>query len=174
MKSILKILVTVSFLAFSACATSHPEQVPEIDRREIPALMLKNLNPQVLEVSVSNHRKVNATAGNSNMVEQAIQSCVEDSAKRGGLAIGKSKNQLNLKIDDCKNVKENFECVKITGLLTTPRFKLEMSGQMTNGTVREGSSYSLYGDVSQAYQGSLQTLLSSLDEKVEEMQSPQK
>lgn len=167
-------VATLTCLALCGCA-SHPEIVPEIDSSRLPRLKLPGLSPRVLELSVENERSVNKQFGNSAQVAQAVYSNVADAISKAGVKVQASKsNHFTITITDCKDAPEGAECVLMKGKLEIPGWRLGMESQGMHGFSREGSSRVNFGDISEAYQNTLQGLLGLLDRQLQEVTEKRK
>ncbi len=153
-------------ISFAACA-SAPYGAPEIDVARLPALPLTGLKVRKIALTVSNSRKVNHKAGNAAEVEKVVASAISDSLKRGGIQIEKSVNFLKVTILDCPETPEGVECVKFHGLLHTSRGKFELENFSSDAMQRSTNKRFAFGDVSRAYQNTLENFVINLEKLYE-------
>jgi hypothetical protein len=166
MKSILFLSYSLLFIS---CSSTNPTKIPEFDNSQIPALELKTMSPRSVVLRIKNNRPINHTAGNSYEVETAVYATVENSLMRGGVKIEKSKNTLNILLDDCPGTEEGLECVNITANLKTSKFSISSTAAYKNGYKQENRDQYSFGDIDIAYQNALKIVVENLELKLKDL-----
>lgn len=160
MNFLIKYLILIPIF-LSACATSKPEKIPEINSAILPATQIEILMPKTLRLMVTNTRVINQQFGNSPQVEQAVFSAMKDSLSRGGITLdSKSPNSMMITSEDCKEIQKNSECLDLSSQLKTGKYSLQCDGH-SSATMRKGNSTynSFAGDVNDVFQSALNTII---------------
>lgn len=165
------------FLSTLAACASAPklEQVPIVDVNTLPLITSSRIKPKAMMIEVVNLRQVNQKAGNSEQVATAVSDALTQVVQKSGFSLGKTTNLMRVELVDCPSMKnpEGEEisgsvCLKIKVKLITAAFTYEGSATSQNYMQRGSYAWTQYGDVDEAYQSALQTLINGINSKLSE------
>ncbi len=163
-------VLVVALLGFTAACSTPPGKVPELHPEKLPHVSSMSSKVRDLKLDVKNTRKVNEDAGNVAQVEDVVRKAILQALARDGVAVREdSANSLNVTISDYDGNGGRGECVKLNGTLrkgTRQRVNAESFGCHT---MEHWVGDKPGGNVSEAYQESIKTLLNVVDKRVAEL-----
>jgi hypothetical protein len=170
MKKIILLVTSIALLNLTACATAKKlEMVPTINTNNLPMINTTRMKPKAVMIEVTNLREVNQTAGNAAQVAASVSDALTEVAEKSGLSIGKSTNLIRVELQDCPPMKnsagdsvKNSVCLKVK--LNLMAGALQYEGSATS----ENYGWNQTGNINDAYQSALKTVLDGMNKKLAE------
>ncbi len=163
-------LAFIICLFATGCASKQPAQVPSLGSGSYPRVKFPGLEPRELQLTVKNARKINIDAGNAAAVEAAVVKSLTSALSRDNIPVKKkSTNTLALKLTDYSGPGAEGQCVKVAANLKLPSGYLIQADSFACHNYKNFLGLSSGGDVSQAYEHAIGMILTSLDQKLQQI-----
>ena len=150
----------------SGCVSVGPKEVPVIKSTDLPVIVMKSLTPRIIDLAVSNKRKINQEVGNSEAVAERISAVLAASLAQSNIAIDPgAKTRLTVEISDYNQTQDQGECVQLQATCKLRGGSFSVKSYSCYQFKNPIFGFTMGGDISEAYQGGLKNLINAINEQ---------